>query len=81
MNIDNLVLNLLEGLDGTGKNIYTDNLYTSIPLYTKLLEKGFKATGTIHKNHKGLPEYSAKNNLVRGESKFWSKGSLMALVW
>ena len=39
-----------------GRNITTDNLYTSIPLANKLLERKMTLVGTMRHNRVGLPK-------------------------
>ena len=40
---------------GARYHIYTDRFYTSPTLTVKVLEEGIHTTGTVQKNHKGLP--------------------------
>ena len=39
-----------------GRNITTDNLYTSIPLGQELLDRGVTLVGILRKNRKGIPK-------------------------
>ena len=76
-----IVLKLLEGREGRGHHVYTDNYYSSPALFGDLQRRGFGACGTVRKNRRGLPkEMSAK--LKKGEvvSK-QVDGSMMALKW
>ena len=76
-----MVMNLVEGTEGVGRHLYMDNYYTSIPLFSRLLDVSIRATGTIRKNRKNLPEDFKNLQLLRGQSKFYCKKSLMALAW
>ena len=42
--------------DLKGRNITTDNLYTSVPLANKLLDRGMTLVGTMRHNRVGLPK-------------------------
>ena len=76
-----IVLKLLEGREGRGHHVYTDNYYSSPALFGDLQRHDFSACGTVRTNRRGLPkEMSAK--LKKGEMV--SKqvdGSMMALKW
>ena len=39
MNICDLVLSLLQGTEGKGRHLYTDNFYTSVSLFSQLISK------------------------------------------
>ena len=63
-----------------GRNISLDNLYTSIPMTQKMLEKGVTVLGTMRHNRKGLPkEISSTKDREHLSSKIWyekEKGKL-----
>ena len=50
------VMELMDGLDHWGYNLYTDNYYTSPDLYSELYKKGIHACGTLRVNRKGFPK-------------------------
>ncbi|KAL1251031.1 hypothetical protein QQF64_018827 [Cirrhinus molitorella] len=52
---ESVVLKLVEPFVGKGRNITTDNFFTSIPLANKLLHKNTSMVGTINKNKRELP--------------------------
>ena len=51
-----VVLRLIQPITGTGRNVTTDNWYTSIPLASSLLtDHRLTTVGTVRKNRKELP--------------------------
>ncbi|GBP17815.1 hypothetical protein EVAR_102674_1 [Eumeta japonica] len=68
-NLDNsglaVVQRLCEPMFNTGRNVTTDNWYSSIPLAEALLQKGLTTVGTIRKNKKEIP---SDFNTLRGRS-------------
>ena len=66
--------------------LYTDNFYTSVPLYQSLLENGMYACGTAKKNSTGFPK-SLKNDGVwekgkaRGAVRSTRVGDVLCLQW
>ena len=50
-----VVLALLEGLEGRGHHIFTNNYYSSPALFADLRDLGFGACGTVRVNRRGLP--------------------------
>lgn len=59
-NLDNsglavVVQRLCEPIYNTGRNVTTDNWYTSVSLAEALLQKGLTTIGTIRKNKKEIP--------------------------
>jgi hypothetical protein len=63
----NVVLGLIEGLEGKGHVLVTDNYFSSIALFTKLANRDFYATGTMTSNYVGLPS-DLKNLALRTEA-------------
>lgn len=60
-----VVQRLCEPIFNTGRNVTTDNWYTSIPLAEALLEKGLTTVGTIRKNKREIPP---DFNILRGRT-------------
>jgi hypothetical protein len=52
----NVVLNMVEGLDGKGHVVVMDNYFSSVGLFTEMATRGIYATGTMRSNRVGLPE-------------------------
>ena len=77
-----VVLKLLEGLEGRGHHVYTDNYYSSPALFGDLQRLGFGACGTVRKNRRGLPDETTKAKLKKVEvvSK-QIDSSMLALKW
>ena len=75
------MLKLLEGLEGRGHHVYTDNYYTSPTLCKDLRRLGFGACGTVRVNRCGMPE-EMKAGLKKGETiSKQVDSSMMALKW
>ena len=63
----NLILNLVEGLENSGRIIYMDSWYTSPNLFEGLLKRGILASGIVQPSRKNLPEksyFEQNNNLA-----------------
>ena len=56
--IEEVTLRLIDGyrqfMDMAGRNLTTDNLYTSIPLAEKLLQRHITTIGTVRHNRRGF---------------------------
>ena len=79
-----VVLDLLEGFDHTGLQLYTDNFYTSPLLYYRLYKnQGICACGTARSNRIGFPkELCVKaTGSNRGTYQYLSNGPLLACSW
>ena len=63
-----LVDKVREQQDLQGRNITFDNLYTSIPLAKKLLERKITVVGTMRHNRKGVPK---EIKSIEGKSRGW----------
>ena len=76
-----VVVKLLEGLEGRGHHVYTDNFYTSPALYGDLRRLGFGACGTVRVNRRGVPT-EMKAALKKGETTSTQiDSSMMVLKW
>ena len=76
-----VVVKLLEGLEGRGHHVYTDNFYTSPALFGDLRRLGFGACRTVRINRRGVPP-EMKAPLKKGETtSTLIDSSMMALKW
>ena len=64
---ESVVLELAKGLENRGHNLYCDNYYTSIPLFSSLQRLGFGACGTVRSNRRGVPKEVTTTKLAKGE--------------
>ena len=72
-----LVVALLDGLEGRGHHVYTDNYYYSPALFTDLRDKGL----SVRVNRRGLPP-AMKATVAKGDvSSVLIDESMMALKW
>ena len=79
-----VVLDLMEGFDHMGVQLYTDNFYTSPLLYYRLYKlQGINACGTVRPQRVGFPsELIIKATEVnRGLYQYLSNGPLLACSW
>jgi hypothetical protein len=70
----NVVLGLMEGLEGKGHVLVTDNYFSSIGLFTELANHDIYATRTMRSNRVGLP--SDLRNL-----RTWDRSVQGTLEW
>lgn len=77
-----VVLDLMEGYEHSGHQLYIDNFYTSSILFLTLYHHGIHATSTAHCSRRSFPK-----ELIRvtrqnvGHYNFQSNGPLLAKVW
>ncbi|CAJ0931569.1 unnamed protein product [Ranitomeya imitator] len=64
-----IVWDLVHPLLDKGYHLYTDNFYSSIPLYKSLSARGTAACGTVRKNQRSHPKTLLGQMLRKGESK------------
>jgi len=77
-----VVLELMEGLEDHGFELYTDNYYTSPQLFLTLYKKGVNCCGTARTNRKGFPKSLIKKRKEnRGYYDYRSNGPLLAVAW
>ena len=78
-----VVLDLMDGLHGSGHELYTDNYYTSPTLFLTLYNLGINACGTVRSNRHFFPKelitQCTRHN--RGLYEYRSNGPLLATVW
>jgi len=58
---ENIVLSLLQKLEGQGHRVFFDSWYSSVSLIEKLTDKGFQVISTLRNNSKNLPSKSEFN--------------------
>ena len=61
-----VVMNLVEGLEGKGYHIFTDNFYSSPSLFSELHDRGFEACGTVRIDRVGIPKVLQKTTVPPG---------------
>ena len=71
---ETLTVTMCDGLLGTGRTLFADNYYSSVPLAEHLLSKRTYYCGTIRSNRKHLAQDIAKAKLKRGEMKCAQNG-------
>ena len=76
-----IVIALLDGLEGRGHHVFTDNYYSGPVLFAELRDLGFGACGIVRINRRGLPA-AMKETLAKGDvtSALVDK-TMMALKW
>jgi hypothetical protein len=70
----NVMLNLVNGLEGRGHVVVTNNYFTSVGLFTELASREIYATGTMRSNHVGVPR--PLSNL-----RYWRDSKQGTLEW
>lgn len=58
---ENIVLSLVKPFYNTGRNVFTDRFYTSIPLCIELFKKKLSLVGTLNNIRKYLPKEAVSN--------------------
>lgn len=78
-----VVLRLIEPYTMAGRNVTTDNFFTSIPLALKLLSKRTSLVGTIRGNKKGLPSLckTKKDTMPRFSTVVYKTGNMSLTVY
>ncbi|XP_055378966.1 piggyBac transposable element-derived protein 4-like [Condylostylus longicornis] len=78
-----VVLKLIEQYAGAGRNVTTDNFFTSKSLALKLLEKRTTLVGTIRGNKRELPELAKqkKDNLPRFSSQIYKTDNCTLTIY
>lgn len=71
---ENVVKRLSQSILKTGRNITTDNFFTTLNLAKYLLEHKTTLVGTVRKNKKFLPEELVTSKGDAGQSKFYFSG-------
>ena len=59
-------MNLVEGLEGEGYHIFTDNFYSSPSLFSQLHNRGFEACGTVRIDRVSIPKVLQKTTVPPG---------------
>ena len=76
---ERVVIGLMQPLLQKGYHLYTDNWYTSLPLYKYLHRHGTLACGTIRNNRKGFPERVKNAKLQKDEQIACRSDELLAV--
>lgn len=78
-----VVLKLIEPFTGAGRNVTTDNFFTSKSLASKLLEKRTTLVGTIRADKRELPKLAKqkKDNLPRFSSEIYKTDNCTLTVY
>jgi hypothetical protein len=82
-----VVLKLVDGLEGKNHVVVCDNFFSSIGLFTELASRGIYATGTMQSNRVGLPlelkNTRAFNNVPQGtlEWRMHETRGISSIVW
>ena len=75
-----MIVKLFEVLEGRGHHDFTDNYYSSPPLFSDLRRLGFGACGTVKVNRRGMP--TEIKTALKGETvSAQLDGNMMALKW
>lgn len=78
-----VVMHLMSGYLDKGRNVTTDNYFTSVPLANRLAARNTTIVGTIRSNRRELPP-SCKDtgNRQRGDSRhYYSAGNTVCSFW
>ena len=73
--IDELVLTVMEPFKDSGKTLYADKYYSSVNIFSTLLERDTYLCGTIRANRNKLPKFSNKVLKVEYLIKISKSGS------
>nr|XP_012148086.1 PREDICTED: piggyBac transposable element-derived protein 4-like [Megachile rotundata] len=78
-----VTMKLVEPYVGCGRNITTDNFFTSLPLATKLLAKKTTIVGTIRANRKELPRSAKLKNddMALFSTKLYRSNNCMLTIY
>ena len=76
---ERVLVDLMQPLLQKGYHLYTDNWYTSLPLYKYHHGQGTLACGTIRSNRKGFPEQVKSAQLRRDEQIACCSDELLAI--
>ncbi|KIH62942.1 hypothetical protein ANCDUO_06765, partial [Ancylostoma duodenale] len=79
---EEVVMALMEGLLDSGRVLFTDNYYTSIPLAEALIMRKTNLVGTVRRNRKGLPPNIISRKLKKGQQMAQQKrNGVLVLEW
>jgi hypothetical protein len=78
----NVVMALLEGYLDKNYIVLMDNYFSSVPLFSDLLNRATYACGTVRANRKYLPEgFGEQEDMEPGEDEFWQSDNFVATIW
>ncbi|XP_033741890.1 piggyBac transposable element-derived protein 4-like [Pecten maximus] len=79
---ERIVRDLTRDIWGNYHHVYCDNYFTSVPLFSELLENKTYACGTIRSNRQGIPPAVAKAKLKKqGDLVQQQKGKMVCTAW
>ena len=79
---ERVVLHLVDNYLDNGRDLYTDNFYTCIPLAKKLIARHTDLIGTCRRNRKGLPKEVVQKKLKKGNLIVrQDSNGIMVLKW
>lgn len=80
---ERVVLKLVQPVEDKYHQVYCDNFFTSVPLFSTLLDRGTYACGTVRSNRKQFPKEMVEQvkSQPRGEHVFRQCGNLVATAW
>jgi hypothetical protein len=76
-----VVTNLLHDLEGRDHIVTVDNFFTSVPLFTYLLDKGIMATCTLRANRKYVPKHAMKQDIGWIDYRMHQERKVCCVVW
>lgn len=77
--IDNIVMELLQGYMNWNHKLFIDSYYCHPALLEKLQDLHFYANGTVRHNRKDIPHIIKNKKTKKGEIFYFSKGNVSAI--
>lgn len=79
---EDIILILMEHLNGSGRNIITDDNNTSYFLSEKLKDNNLQLTGSLSKNHEDIPDFLKSNSSchVKDTTLFYTSNEKLILT-
>ena len=76
-----IVWDLVSPLFGKGYHLYVDNYYSSVPLFSHLLDQQIGACGTVRPNRRGFPQRLVDSRLRLGARACCKCNNLLTVKW
>ena len=77
-----VVMGLMERYLDKNHVVIMDNFFSSIPLFSDLLDRSTYACGTVRQNRKYFPEdFKNEEDMEPGESEIWQSDNFVATIW